>query len=298
MANRTAEIKVGLFVVVAVTILVIGIIWIKGIKFNVEKYRHSVIFPDIGALEIGDPVSVSGVKKGQVEKIELYKGDVLVRFDLTTDVKLKKDARFIIRNIGLMGERFIAVETGHSDTLLDLSQPTRGSYDTGIPEVMGSAGQLLDEVRNLVVRFNNSLGKENSSQSLENTLRNLNKASENLNNLVERNEGKIDQTLDNVSTTTSEFKNMLKDNREKFDTTLTNFSKASKKLESLTTSLEELSSSLKNLTQKIDQGEGTLGQLVNDKSLYDQLKRTAQNADSLIADIKKNPRKYIKLSIF
>jgi phospholipid/cholesterol/gamma-HCH transport system substrate-binding protein len=298
MGNKSAEIKVGLFVVVAVTVLVIGVIWLKGIKFNVERYRYSVLFPDIGTLEVGDPVAVSGVRKGQVEKIELYSGDVLVRFNLTSDVKLKKDAKFTIRNIGLMGERFIAVEPGHSDTSLDLSKPIKGFYDTGIPEVMGSAGELLKEVRNLVVRLDNSLGKENSSHSLENTMKNLNVASENLSQLVQRNQGKIDQTVDNINQTSSDLKNFMGENKDKFKNTLNDFSLASKKLEGITNSLEELSSSLKNLITKIDKGEGTLGQLVNDKTLYEQLKKTASNADSLIADIKKNPKRYLKFSIF
>ena len=88
-----------------------------------------------------------------MESIILSGGDVLVTFNLTTDVKLKKDAKFTVMNIGLMGERFVDVSPGHSPELLDLSSPVKGFYDTGIPEVMGMAGQMLDEIRRLVAHL-------------------------------------------------------------------------------------------------------------------------------------------------
>jgi phospholipid/cholesterol/gamma-HCH transport system substrate-binding protein len=62
--------------------------------------------------------------------------------------------------------------------------------------------------------------------------------------------------------------------------------------------LDSLSISIKNLSSKIEGGEGALGQLVNDTTLYEQIKKTAQNVDSLILDIKKHPKKYMKFSIF
>ena len=123
--DRSVELRVGIVVVIAVILLVFGIIWIKEYRFNQARYRYSVIFPNVGALEKGDPITVSGVKKGEVEEIELYQGDVLVTFNLTEDVVLKGDAKFTVMNIGLMGERFIEVFTGHSEKPLDLSKPVK-----------------------------------------------------------------------------------------------------------------------------------------------------------------------------
>jgi phospholipid/cholesterol/gamma-HCH transport system substrate-binding protein len=77
-----------------------------------------------------------------------------------------------------------------------------------------------------------------------------------------------------------------------------NFSASSAKLDTITTTLSSLSTSLKNLTQKIESGEGTFGKLVNDSTLYNDLRKTTQNVDELITDIKKNPKKYLKVSLF
>lgn len=290
--------RVGLVVVVAVAILVVGIIWIKGIKFNQTKYRYSVIFPEVGTLKVGDPVSVSGVDKGKVKKIQLYQGDVLVTVDLSTDVVLKKDANFTVKNIGLMGERFVAVQTGYSDTLLDLSQPVRGHYDSGVSEVMGRMGEMIDQLGRLVANLEGVLGTKWSRESMTQIIKNLKEISHDMNALLNRNKGKFDQTMDNLSHSSAELKRIIDENKEKLQTTVDNFGEASVKLDNVVTVLDTISISLKKLTSKIESGEGTLGQLVNDTTLYEQIKKTAQHVDDLILDIKKNPKKYLKVTVF
>lgn len=298
MTSKTVELKVGLVVVLAIAILVVGLIWVKGIRFNQTKHTCSVIFPDVGALKVGDPVSVSGVEKGKVKKTQLYQGDVLVILELTTDVVLKQDARFTVKNIGLMGERFVAAQTGYSDTLLDLSKPIRGYYDTGIPEVMGRMGEVIDQLSRLVGNLEGVLGTEWSRESMTQTIRNLKELSQNLNALLDKNKGKFDQTMDDLSYSSAELKKIISENKKKIQTTVDNFGEASIKLDNLVTTLDTVSISLKKLTSKIERGEGTLGQLVNDTTLYEQIKKTTQHVDDLILDIKKNPKKYLKVSIF
>lgn len=298
MNGKSIELRVGAVVLLACAILIFGFIWVKGIRFDQTRYRYSVIFPNVGALEVGDPVSVSGVPKGKVDRIELYEGDVLVTFNLTTDVVLKKDSKFTVMNVGLMGERFIALQTGYSDTLLDISRPIRGYYDTGIPEVMGKMGEMITQVRCLAENLQAAVGTESSQDALSQTIKNLREITEKTNALLDRNQKKLDQTLEDLSYTSAELKEMVKENKGKLQGTVDNFSSASEKLNNITTTLDSLSISLKNLSSKIEGGEGALGQLLNDTTLYEQIKKTTQNVDSLILDIKKHPKKYLKFSIF
>jgi phospholipid/cholesterol/gamma-HCH transport system substrate-binding protein len=296
--NRNVELRVGVVVLLACAILIFGMIWVKGIRFDQTRYRYSVLFPNVGALEVGDPVSVSGVPKGKVETIALYQGDVLVTFNLTEDVVLKKDAKFTVMNVGLMGERFISVQTGHSDTLLDLSQPVRGYYDTGIPEVMGRMGEMIEQLKKLACNLEAVVGTQSSRDALIQIIENLKEITQKTNDLLGRNQKRFDQTINDLSYASAELKDLMKDNKEKLESTVDNFSSASEKLNNITTTLDSLSISLKNLSSKIEGGEGALGQLVNDTTLYEQIKKIAQNVDSLILDIKKHPKKYIKFSIF
>jgi len=296
--NKSTELKVGIAVLVACVILIFGLIWVKGISFNQSRYGYSVLFPNIGSLEVGDPVSVSGVPKGKVEKIRLDQGDVLVTFNLTTDVILKKDAKFTVMNVGLMGERFVAVETGYSDTLLSLSQPIRGYYDIGIPEVMGRMGEMIAEIRRLTGHLEKVVGTQSSQDALIQTISNLRAITQKIDTLLDRNKDKFNQSMEDLSSTTIELKRMVSDNKDKLQSTVNNFSSASEKLNNITTTLDSVSLFLKNLSSKIESGEGTLGQLFNDTTLFEQIKKTNQNVDSLILDIKKHPRKYLKISVF
>jgi phospholipid/cholesterol/gamma-HCH transport system substrate-binding protein len=298
MKSTSIELRVGAVVLLACAILIFGLIWVKGIRFDQSRYRYSVIFPNVGALEVGDPVSISGVPKGKVDRIELHEGDVLVTFNLTTDVVLKKDAKFTVMNVGLMGERFIAVQTGYSDTLLDLSRPIRGYYDTGIPEVMGKMGEMITQVRCLAENLQAAVGTKSSQEAMIRVIKNLEEITRKTNALLDRNQKKFDQTLGDLSYTSAELKQMFKENKGKLQGTVDNFSSASEKLNNITTTLDSLSISLKNLSSKIEGGEGALGQLLNDTTLYEQIKKTTQNVDSLILDIKKHPKKYLKFSIF
>ena len=104
--------------------------------------------------------------------------------------------------------------------------------------------------------------------------------------------------MDDISYVSSELKSLVKENKDKLKSTVDNFASASAKLDSITTNLEDVSFSLKNFTQKIERGEGTLGKLVQDSSLYLDLKKTTQDLDSLILDIKKNPKRYLKFELF
>jgi phospholipid/cholesterol/gamma-HCH transport system substrate-binding protein len=298
MRDRWIELRVGIAVVLAMIILVWGIIWVKEYRFRQERYTLSVLFPNVGALDVGDPVAVLGVKKGEVEQIKLYKGDVLVTMNLTTDVKLKEDAEFTVMNIGLMGERFISVQPGHGEKSLDLSQPARGFYDTGIPEVMGMMGQMIAEIRTLTGYLKGALGTEWSEEKIKETIKNVNQLSSDLASLLKENKPKIDKSINDLSYASSELKEMVNQNKPKLDTTLDKFSHASNDLEKITSTLEDLSSSLKKLSQKIEKGEGTLGQLINDQTLYQDLKKTTRSIDELVEDIRKNPRKYFKLELF
>jgi len=296
--DKGTELKVGVVVLSALAILILGIIWVKGIRFDQTRYRYSVIFPNVGSLEVGDPVCVSGVPKGKVEKIKLYQGDVLVTFNLTKDVVLKKDARFTIMNVGLMGERFIAVQTGYSDTLLDLSRPIRGFYDTGIPEVMGKMGEMITEIRRLTAHLEAVVGTRSSRDALIQTIENLKEITRKTNAFLDRNQRKFDQTLGDLSSTSAELRKMVMQNKKKFQNTVDNFSSASEKLDRITTTLDSVSISLKKLSARMENGEGTLGQLLNDTTLYQQIKKTTLRVDSLILDIKRHPKRYLKISIF
>ena len=298
MSPKTAEWKVGLVILAAIALLIYGIIWIRGTRFGQKTYTAAVVFPNVGSLSAGDAVSVSGVMKGKVKKIELYQGDVLVHFTLEKDVVLKKDARFTVMNIGLMGERFMAVETGKSDTLLALTPHPHGYYDTGIPEVMGMMGRMMDEVRQLVEALRGSIASPGYLDKLTSIVEQAEDMSKRMNRLLAKNEDKVNTAFDDLSRAASQLKTTIAKNAQIFDSTLGNLHTASQKITPLVEGLDSLRLSFSRIAEQIEKQEGTLGKLVYDRTLYDQMRKTTRDLDSLILDVKRNPRRYLTIKVF
>lgn len=288
----------GLVILAAIAIFIYGIIWIRGARFGLKTYPVAVAFPNIGSLSVGDPVSVSGVQKGKVKKIELYKGDVLVHFSLEKDVVLKRDARFTVMNIGLMGERFVAVETGKSDTLLNLSPYPRGFYDTGIPEVMGMMGRMMDEVKQLVEALRGSIASPGYLDKLTSIVEQTEETSKRINRMLGQNENKVNTAFDDLSRAASQLKTVIAKNAQAVDSTVANLHTASQKIIPLVAGLDSLRASFARIADHIEKQEGTLGKLVYDRTLYDQMRKTTRDLDSLILDVRRNPRRYLTVKVF
>jgi len=298
MNSRNIELQVGIVIFLAIIILGYGVIWLKEYRFDIERYSYAVLFPEVGSLDIGDPVAVLGVDKGEVQHIKLQEGNVLVSFNLTKDVVRKKDAEFTVMNIGLMGERFVQVRPGHSDTLLDLSIPAKGYYDTGIPEVMGMMGRGIDEIRELIRILTGTIGTEQTKVDIAKIIENMLSLTNEARILLDSTKGGLVASIDNLQYSTSKLKSLVDSNEHKFSSTVVNLDSASTKFNVLADKLTEISENFKTISERLNSDDNTLGKFLKDKEFYDKLNGTAANLDSLILDIRKNPKKYISLEIF
>lgn len=297
MLSKNVELKVGLLVIIGAAILIFALYLAKGYRYGQKFYSVSVVFPEVGALATGDPVSVSGVRKGKVKNLDLFEGEVLIEIELSDDIILKKDAEFAVMNIGLMGERFIAIRPGISDVPLDVSKPVRGAFDAGIPEVMGIMGEAISNLNNLVKLLEKTAMSPATLDKFSETVHNLQVITSRLEMTANRNMPKIDSTIDNFANISRELKDGVWRNRPHVDTALKNFDNASRRVMLMLNDLEEASSKLNNFATDLNQSEGSLRLLLEDRRLYDDLRRTAQNLDSLVDDIRANPRKYINFTL-
>lgn len=297
MAAKNIEIKVGILVLAGAAVLIAAIWLAKGYRFGQSFYSVSVLFPDVGSLSTGDQVSVSGVSKGKVEGIKLYEGGVLVTLELSRDVVLKQDATFTIKNLGLMGERFIAVKTGKSETPLDMSQPAKGITESGIPEVMGTMGQVIQQLNQLVEKLDQTIASPATLDKFSQTITDLQRLSARLDSATKSNAPKIDKTVDNFASLSDKLKKGVDRNEKYVDTAVQNIDVAARRLVKLTDDMEEASKRFKSFATDLDESQGSLRLLMEDRRLYDDLRRAALNLDSLVVDIRQNPKKYISFSV-
>jgi phospholipid/cholesterol/gamma-HCH transport system substrate-binding protein len=122
--------------------------------------------------------------------------------------------------------------------------------------------------------------------------------SKRLNRMLAKNEGKVNNAFDDLSRAASQLKTTIAKNAESFDSTLDNLHTASQKITPLVEGLDSLRLSFRRISEQIEKQEGTLGKLVYDRTLYDQMRKTTRDLDSLILDVRKNPRRYLTIKVF
>jgi phospholipid/cholesterol/gamma-HCH transport system substrate-binding protein len=298
MASKTnIEFKVGILILLGIIILGVSLYWLEGYKLARNSQLIRVKFDDVGTLAIGDKVTVSGVHKGKVEDFDLMDDAVVVQLLISRDVRLKRDAVFTIRNTGVMGERFIAISPGSDSAPLDTAAIADGSYDSGIPEIMGLLGETITELRSLISSFRENVETESTMDKVNITLTNLSKVTTSLADYLDRNEARLDQTTENFLEASKELRRVVAGNAGAIDSSAQRLDRITFGVERLVGQLDTVVAATRSLADAIEVEEGTLQLLLEDRRLYDDLRQTADNLDDLINDIKENPRKYINLKV-
>lgn len=295
--SRRAAIQVGVTGLVALALLLIGIAWIKDYRLGKKKRLLVARFEEVGNLSEGDPVSVRGVKKGAVTEVHLQDQTVQVTFELERDVALHPDAVIRIANIGFMGEKFLALDPGSEPGRFDLSKPIPGRYQSGVPEVISGAGDLITQTTELSSRLNEFLDAVDPA-TMQRASKNLERMSASLSTAVDRNQEDLRQAILDFKSAASSMKTIASDNSEQVGTTIRDFGTASRRLTDLSEKLGVTADALQRVVSRLDNKQGSIGKAIADSTLYDDLRETLRNTNDLVKDIKKNPKRYIKLGIF
>jgi phospholipid/cholesterol/gamma-HCH transport system substrate-binding protein len=197
-----------------------------------------------------------------------------------------------------MGEKFVAIDPGNSPQPLSADQPIFGCYQAGMTEVMGETEELLRQLRGVAITIHETIGNPEARASIQESLENIRKFSSVLANLLDQQGGDLTIALRDLRTASQGFRELVEDNQSQMDSTMDRFHQASIDLGQLTQQLTEISATFKRMADKIERGEGTLGEFVHDETLYRDIKSTVKSLDELILDIKENPDRYIHLELF
>ncbi|NQT25796.1 MCE family protein [candidate division KSB1 bacterium] len=276
--HRTIEIAVGFFVLIAILCLLLGILWGQGHPFFSSQTRLSVRFQDVQGLEAGDPVLIRGISVGQTEKITLMPDYAEVILQLEKEITFLSDMQVCILNSDLMGGKQVLVEPGTSGHTLREADIVWGTSKGDINHLLVQADGVVARMDSLLSGF-----------------------------LPAVKSGKLDQTLDHLENTTRDLRGLLSRNTQKFDDILDRFEKASRQFEAdstlanlgfLVQRMDTTVQLASRLARRIENQEGTMGKLVRDPTLYQELLQTTREMDSLVTDIKANPKRYINVSVF
>jgi phospholipid/cholesterol/gamma-HCH transport system substrate-binding protein len=265
---RATEIKVGITVLLGLLVFIWVLGWAKSFSLSSSDNLVNVKFSKVSGLEIGNDVTVNGVRKGHVKDFVIQGTSVIVTLSISDEIQLKKNAQFSLESTDLMGGRKIEVDPGNSDENLNLSEIQHGEYITDIAGVISLFSDIQDKITiiaNESVKtlqgINSLLGDENFIQGLRTSVDNLNNLTAKLDRVLLENQQNIKEITENTKEITSDTKVFIKENKENIELSLKNLNGVLLKSDSLITSLNYL-------TQETAMGGNNLGKILYDDSLY------------------------------
>lgn len=333
--KRTNDFVVGLVILLSVALVLAATLWVGQADFGDEPTRVTARLRDVGGLQVGNPVVIRGVRAGRVQGIELAEGGwVHLRLNLDPEVRLPQDPvvllsaaslfgewqAAVIRRSGLPENREVAREIAEADGERDVLP---GATLPDIAQLTAVAGRIAGDVASVAGRFELAFD-DTAAVEMRESIRNVAGLSTDLSRLVRMQSRNMDELSRDARTgvqSLSEAAVTLQRTVDRIDAATSagevegivrNVSAAAVQLNEMSVQLAAMS---RNLTQsqgnldrllarsdsavsKLNSGEGSLGRVLNDPSLYQQSDSLVQEMRALVADVRANPRKYVSLSIF
>lgn len=310
------EFLIGVFVVTAISLLYIGVNYLKGVNLFLKQQTFFAVYTNAAGLTASNPVIINGFKIGIVKDVHMNEnGDgTIVAEVVLNDSKLRipEDTQLEIFDADLFGGKAIQIILGKSGALAEsgdtlaskISLSMTESIKNEIEPLKEKTSKLFAGVDSVITNLNNVL----SSSEVESigaiftkvkvTMENLEATSVKLNGILDNNSGKLDNIFTNVESISQNLKNNN-----------ASLSNAIKNIENLSDSLAKIQlagtirkvdnavGELSTVLEKINSGEGTLGQLVNNDSLHTELTSASHSLDLLLNDMRVHPKRYLSFSL-
>jgi phospholipid/cholesterol/gamma-HCH transport system substrate-binding protein len=267
-------------------VFLVGMFWLTGQSLRTSGISVDVVFESVAGLKQGDPVLVSGVKKGRVARVALERvGSVRVTLELSKDVRPHIDASAAVAAMDLFGAKFIDYNPGKREELLPLDRSISGSNQPDITDVAQGvatrANELMTNASNLV---SERLGEDihKTLMATQQAMRVLSAAPEGP--FIKQ----TTRTLEATERVMARVDSMLG------SATGRNIDSISNNLARLTNRLSHTTASLDTLLSRMNRGEGTLGRLAADTGMYHDLRALSVSLTALLTDLKEHPDKYMK----
>ncbi|MCA0388429.1 MAG: MlaD family protein [Bacteroidetes bacterium] len=292
--QHKTELKVGLTVILGLLVLIWVIGWAKNLSVVDKDKKVKVLFGNVSGLEIGDNVTVNGVRKGFVETIVVQDSSVIVGLSLDNDVELPEGSKFYVTMLDLMGGKKVEIKPGSKKTPLDMTLLQKGEFQFDIPEVMSLVGNMSGDIPKIMTKIDTSLSAINAylkdddiKRDIKTGLKNFVALAVEFRSVLQEQRGQIDvlvkngiklsQNADSLTMTASGF---IKENKDSIASSIKN-------LNNLLAQSDKLVSKLNSIIDETTSQKNNLGKLLYDEKGYDELKATLKDAKELLQLVKK-----------
>jgi len=299
------EARVGIIGIITIAVLVWGINYLKGRNIFSTDYTLYAFYPETGGLQGSSPVLINGVKVGYIEDIQLRTNE-----SPSVKVVLKIENRYTfgegslakLISTDLLGGKALRIETSGEqvpmqdhDTIVGIVEPDIiSSLQTALFPILEKTNTLATSLDTLSSQMQNILSQENLSQIIDN----LADLSYSLKSALGPG-GSLNESFRNLES----FTGMLEEEKDEMASLIENLNSISASLDragldSLSMEMTSTFSQLKVLMEQVNSGEGSAGKLLYSDSLYNNISILVVDLDSLVKDLKENPKDYVQVSVF
>lgn len=303
--KHSKEFTIGLCVIIAIAVVFFGIEYLKGNNIFKPANYYQTSYSDVAGLAQSAPVTLNGYKVGLVSEIEYdyaHPGRVNVEISLNKELRLPEGSIAIIAT-DMLGTSSIELTLGKSDKYIEVGQTIPGQQKEGLmstvtDDILPSVGNIMPKIDSLL----NTLNEIASNPAIGNSLSHLNTAMTH----IEAGSKQLSTAMSAVPGIASDAKVSMANVRHMSE----NLTAIANDLTTLAAQLKELpieqtmdnvyqtSQTLKELMNQINDKKSSLGMLLNDPKLYNNLSNASASLDSLLIDVKKNPKRYISIKLF
>ena len=293
-SNRAVELRVGILVLLSAAMLVWGVFWLSDRELGGGLTVHAIA-ADAQQVTNGARVYLRGVDVGSVRSVELFESHVVLGLEIRSDQTLPSDTRGLIRPAGFLGSQMIVLLPGASGTALAAGDSISLSVGAEISTIAGELGGKADDLlaRAASLLSDQTIADFHTSSSA------VAAAMTELRRLMEEQSGTIGELVVNLNAVSAELRGATEGGD--LEGSVARIDSITARLTSASAGLDSTSHSLASITRKMDEGEGTLGLLVNDEELYVKISAAMENIQAateeialLTKDIRERPDRYLK----
>jgi phospholipid/cholesterol/gamma-HCH transport system substrate-binding protein len=302
------ETKIGALTSISIVLLILGFNFLKGKDLFSHSKKIYAVFKNVEGLELSNTVSIKGLNVGNVYAIKATDKNIdgiLVTISMKQDVNIPKNSVAYI-NAGIINSSNIIIQKGDATEYLEdkdtLQTMNKGSI---LSDVQGSLNPVLKTLNSTLgsldslIQTVGSMFNPNVKNNFSTLFANLARSSASLQNMLNDRTSSLAHTMIHLDS----FTNNLASNNQRITGTLDNLEKttgklANAKIDETLQSAQEAMNSLKDAINKVNSTNGTIGLMLNDKKLYQNLENTTRSLNILLDDLRMHPKRYVNISVF
>lgn len=242
-----------------------------------EYVGYQTMLEDASGIVEKTPIKVAGINAGRIKKIRLQGNKALVEFEMKEEIPLTPNSRLQIKSVGFLGDKYLDIDLGEPTPLkLEEGALVPSDIAGGLDSIGKDAGAMIKEIKEVAILVKESLKDQDGSNRLEKITGNIRDLTESLKRVMDKNEGKVDDIVDNIKLLSEQLQ--YETDRLQKNSLMNDLAKIGPILDKTDKAVTDL----KDIIADVKDGKGTVGKLLRDDAVVDQVSQTLSSVNRLV----------------